>query len=300
MMKQFFLILLLFVLSTSEKVPFDTIVEQLTTLENYAKDYYKKSTKLSVDQLILRYVRTGKYTGTEWSIVAGDTPDDFISYVEEREKSEGTKVSTLRTYSDKDVDLPDGTPTDVVHMFAVMNGIDYSNSFTDSSVTLQGWAGDLAQLFQDIYSSTGTLDKLIATARSKLGISGRFGQQDLISDLDAVAFLKYRYENKDKSFAETFSQYSKEVTQKQRIEDFVEKSFPNIELTQEKLRTKIYSLFSNNSYVQIWECKQGIRQKGSILGISNCYFPGDIASDKKNNHMAAAYAFADYLYENLN
>ncbi len=293
------LIFSLLVLSVISTVPFNEVIEKLSVLEEYANQYYASSKSMSVNELILRYVRTGRYTGTEWSLVAGDTPDGFISFVSQKEAEEGTGVSSLRSYSDSDVQLPDGTPTDFVHMFAVMNGIDYSNSFTSDMVTLQGWAGDLAQLFQDIYSQTGTLDKLIAAARSKLGISGRFGPQDLVSDFDAVAFLKYRYENSGRPFAQLFLEYADSITHDKRVKDFVEKSFPNIQQTQDKMRTTIFNLYDQNTYVQIWECKQGIRQAGSILGIKTCYIAGSIASDKVDNHKAAAYAFADYLYEHL-
>lgn len=295
-----FLLLALIVSSIVCKVPFQEVCQKLSVLENYAKSYYsEKSPGISVNELILRYVRTGRYTGSEWTIAAGDEPTDFIEYVTKRETEEQTGVSALRKYSDKDVDLPDGNPTDFVHMFAVMNGIDYQGSFTADIATLQGWSGDTAQLFQDIFNSTGSLDELIALARTKLGVSGRFGPQDLISDLDAVGFIKHRYNNPGRSFSELFLDYLNAITHQQRIINFVDNSFPGVLKTRDGLRNTIFNSFSENTFVNIWECKQGIRQPGSILGIKNCYIPGGIQSDKVNNHKAAAYAFADYIFENL-
>lgn len=298
-MKQI-LALLLVSFVISGKVPIENALAQLTLLETYAQDYYATKTDISINELILRYIRTGRYDDTEWTIVAGSSPTEFINYVQERETAEGTSVSPIRKYGDQDIDYPDGTPLDFVHMFAVMNGIDYSTSFTKDVVTLQGWAGDTAQLFKDIFSLSDSLEALVAEARSRLDYqSGGFDQRDVISDLDSVLLMKYRFDDQSKTFSEILKAHMNSITHKQRVKMFVENSFPDATLTRNGLRTAVYQSYSKNTYVQIWECKNGVRQEGSILGIKTCYVPGDILEDKKVNHMAAGYAFADYLYEFL-
>ena len=229
------------------------------------------------------------------------TPKEFIEYVSLQDEESGTKTYELREYSEPEVVLPDsssnGTATDFVPMFAVMNGIDYRNSYTEAIVTLMGWAGDTAQLYQDMYNEEGTLEELIDKAKGKLGVSGGFGKQDLVSDFDGVNYMALRQQNKKKSFASIFKSYVKDQTTKTRVGGFIKKSFPSLASNKVKIDkywSCIFETYDGNWYIKILECKYGIREQGAL----QCLTPGDIPEGKVNNRKAAMYAFADYLFEN--
>ena len=46
-------------------------------------------------------------------------------------------------------------------MFAVMNGIEYGNSYSDQFAHLVGWGGDTEQLLEDIMNQKGNLESLM-------------------------------------------------------------------------------------------------------------------------------------------
>lgn len=272
---------------------FEDALDQLGLLEYYAEQFKKeKGDSRTVNFLTLAYIRSAKYTGTEWEIAAGSVPTDFIEYIKQIDEKEQTNIQQLRKYGD--VLVPSGNKTDFVHMFAVMNGCDYAGNFDSQSSQLVGWAGDTAQLFQDIMKKTGTFDELYKMCRDLLGHAGGFGEGDLIGDLDAVNLLKLKYDNPSKTFAYLYKAfYIKDF--KKRVPNFIQNSFPGlIEKTQTDYRNKLYDLYTDNFLIRVWECKHNLRDSG-FLG---CVLPGSVKKGLENHQKAAVYAFADFLYEN--
>ena len=169
-------------------VTFDQALNNLNKLESYISEYKtEKSSSKPLNELILGFIRQGKYDDTTWSIVAGSIPKDLLPYIKEKDAQHNTKALECRTYGD--IFLPTKKNIDFVHLFAVMNGMD----FMPSSATLVGWGGDLAQLAQDLknnFRDETNLDKLIIEAKKFLGIKGQFGEGDLNADIDAPIILK--------------------------------------------------------------------------------------------------------------
>ena len=73
---------------TDNNETFDKMIKDLSNLEKYIREYIKEKsyTEKSLTHLITCYIRLGAYTTSEWSLVAGDIPDDLISYVKAKDK----------------------------------------------------------------------------------------------------------------------------------------------------------------------------------------------------------------------
>ncbi len=286
-MKSFQLILLFLFIENIFTVTFTDAINNLAILESYIKEYKKdKSVTDSETHLILSYIRAGRYSSSEWSIAGGTFPSDLDSYVQSKDSEKSTKAQEVRKYGE--IELPSKEKIDFVHLFAVMNGINYGNSFTGGYSSLVGWGGDSAQLLKDIKGESGDLDKLIETVLSKyLGIKGQFGEADLVSDLDAPVILNNKKDGV--SFADTIKSYYETNEYKNRYTNFVKLTFPDS--TKDSLRNDAFNRYSKDSLINILECKYGVRDSG----VFGCYLPGSILTQYKNHQKAAVYAFADYL-----
>ena len=96
------------------------------------------------------------------------------------------------------------------------------------------------------------------------------------------------------TFAANIKTFYENGDYKTKIRNFVDIIFP--ELTNiENIRQVVYDKYNNDGFIQILECKYGLRAGGSIL---KCYSPKDLLPQFVNHQKAAVYAFADYLKEN--
>jgi len=286
----------IFLFSSIISDEYNDSLNELSLLEDYTIQYINiVQNSRSLNSYLFSYIRSAKYNSTEWEIICGSTPTDLIDYINQIDIKYNTTINNLRKYGE--IKLPNGNKMDFIHMFAVMDGIDNnSKDFKCSGAQLVGWGGDLAQLFQDIHTQTGSLDELIAYARSILGISGQFGEGDLIADLDAVNLLALRYDNPNIKISDLYDNYISNEGYKKRISTFINKSFDlNESSSQEEFRNTIYNEYTKNLYIQIWECKNNLRN-----GILKCLLPSDVKPEYAVHQKAACYAFADYLYENRN
>ena len=271
-------------------VTFSEVIINLRKLETYIKQYKteKKST-VSLTHLITSYIREGKHTGTAWSMAGGSAPKDLHQYITQKDTEKKTNATLCRTYGN--IVLPSKEKLNFVHLFAVMNGIEYKNSYTGQFSTLVGWGGDIAQLAQDLKKFNGTIDQLLVEANKLIGIKGQFGEGDLVSDLDGSIILKKKTDSVN--FADIIESYYKGTEWKARVANFVKFTFPEV-TDKTQLRQVIYDRYNTNSYIQMLECKYGIRN-----GNSNCYFTKGIIEAYKNHQKAAVYAFSDYLKKRL-
>lgn len=266
-------------------------LSNLKILESYISQYKtEKSATQSLQHLILAFIRLGKYSDSTWTIVAGSVPKDLYDYVKAKDAQHNTKALNCRSYGD--IILPTDKKIDFVHLFAVMNGMDYS----PSDAALVGWGGDLAQLAQDIknnFKNINDLDKLIVEAKKYLGVKGQFGEGDLNADIDAPIILKMK--KSSITFADTIQRFYDSGDYKNKVKDFAKIIFPDLP-EKSKIRQYITNKYTAEGLIQILECKYGIRKPGSILG---CYSPHEILPQFANHRKAAIYAFADYISDNI-
>ena len=288
-MKALTIILLYLFIQNINTVTFSDALKNLAILESYIKEYKtEKSKSTSLIQLITCYIREGVYSSSEWSIAGGSSPTDLDTYIKNKDTEKSTTAQQVRKYGE--IALPTGEKLDFVHLFAVMNGIFYGDSYTGGYSSLVGWGGDTAQLLQDIKGESGTLDELVDIVKTKyLGIKGQFGPADLITDIDAPVILSKKVDSK--TFSEIIKDYYEGDEYKNRVTNFKKLTFPNV--ANANLRKEVFNRYSGDSLINILECKYGVRNSG--LG---CLLPGSIMTKFQNHQKAAAYGFADYLTSN--
>ena len=268
---------------------FDAVLDNLKILEGYISEYKtEKEASDSLNHLILAFIRQGKYDDMQWTIAAGSVPSDLYDYVKNKDETHGTNTLMCRKYGD--IVLPTKKKIDFVHLFAVMNGMDY----LPLASALVGWGGDLAQLAQDLKKNFPTLtdlDQLIVEARKFLWIKGQFGEGDLNADIDAPIILKRK--KSSITFSDTIRTFYENGDYKYKIRDFVNIIFPDLK-DKTKIREYLEANYTDQAFIQILECKYGLR-----TGSFKCYLPGDIVPEFANHRKAAIYAFADFLGENI-
>ena len=278
-MKLIYLLFLCLFFENIYATSFSDMIKNLRILESYISQYKSEGkSKKSLTNLVVSYIREGKYKDVYWKVAAGSAPKDLADYVAKKDKEHGTNSAQCRKYGD--IVMPSNEKSDFVHLFAVMNGIDYCGSYTKGVSALVGWGGDTAQLIQDIKKLNGDENKLYIEATKFFRIKGQFGEGDLIADLDAPIFLAKK--NDKNTFADIIEKYYNNGEYKNRVRDFVKLTFPELNKNSDKneFRKVVYDRYSKDSYLKILEIKYAV-YKGY-----------------ENHRFAAVYNFADYLYKN--
>lgn len=278
-MKLIYLLFLCLFIENIYATSFSDMIQNLRILESYISQYKSEGkSKKSLTNLVVSYIREGKYKDVYWKVAAGSAPKDLADYVAKKDKEHGTNSAQCRKYGD--IVMPSNEKSDFVHLFAVMNGIDYCGSYTKGVSALVGWGGDTAQLIQDIKKLNGDENKLYIEATKFFRIKGQFGEGDLIADLDAPIFLAKK--NDKNTFADIIEKYYNNGEYKNRVKDFVKLTFPELNKNSDKneFRKVVYDRYSKDSYLKILEIKYAV-YKGY-----------------ENHRFAAVYNFADYLYKN--
>ena len=278
-MKLIYLLFLCLFIENIHATSFSDMIKNLRILESYISQYKSEGkSKKSLTNLVVSYIREGKYKDVYWKVAAGSAPKDLADYVAKKDKEHGTNSAQCRKYGD--IVMPSNEKSDFVHLFAVMNGIDYCGSYTKGVSALVGWGGDTAQLIQDIKKLNGDENKLYIEATKFFRIKGQFGEGDLIADLDAPIFLAKK--NDKNTFADIIEKYYNNGEYKNRVRDFVKLTFPELNKNSDKneFRKVVYDRYSKDSYLKILEIKYAV-YKGY-----------------ENHRFAAVYNFADYLYKN--
>ena len=278
-MKLIYLLFLCLFIENIYATSFSDMIKNLRILESYISQYKSEGkSKKSLTNLVVSYIREGKYKDVYWKVAAGSAPKDLADYVAKKDKEHGTNSAQCRKYGD--IVMPSNEKSDFVHLFAVMNGIDYCGSYTKGVSALVGWGGDTAQLIQDIKKLNGDENKLYIEATKFFRIKGQFGEGDLIADLDAPIFLAKK--NDKNTFADIIEKYYNNGEYKNRVRDFVKLTFPELNKNSDKneFRKVVYDRYTKDSYLKILEIKYAV-YKGY-----------------ENHRFAAVYNFADYLYKN--
>ena len=292
----FLIVILSFYFIRSDEEIFNKVMNDLEDLESYIKEYIteKSITQSSLTHLIVCYIRLGAYSSSEWQIAGGQIPNDLAEYISSKDEENETTAKKTQTY--RDIVTPNGDKIDFVHMFAVMNGIEYGNSYTDNFAHLVGWGGDTEQLvLEDIMEKSGDLESLMELAKNNFfRIKGGFDESDLISDLDAPIILSNK--NDHNNFADLMRNYYTNNDNSNRVNKFIQLTFPNLvhKVDKETFRNELYNKYTNDFYIRVLECKKGMREKG-FLG---CYFPSNIKNEYSQKQKAAVYVVSDYLFEN--
>ena len=294
-MKLLYLLLFIFINCILKKDNYEKMISDLENLEKYINEYIHEKSYINstLTHLIVCYIRIGGYTSKEWEAVGGIIPEDLPSYILTKDEEFGTSAQATQTY--REIIMPNGDTIDFVHMFSVMNGIEHGKSFSDTYAHLVGWGSDTEQLLEDIMNEKGDLDYLINYGKDNFfRKKGGFGEADLISDLDGpiLLFNKTDYNN----FTELIRKYYNSENNDNRINKFIELTFPNLigKEDNETFRKEIYKIYNNDVLIKTMECEKGLRDPGLV----GCYTPSEIKKQYEENQKAAIYVFSDFLFDN--
>ena len=127
-MKIILLYFLSIIFQSIKTVDFTEALNNLKILEEYIKEYKTQNNiNNSLTHLIVCYIREGAYTGSSWTIAGGSIPSELSTFIEEKDSNSGTNAHLVKTY--REIELPNNERFDLVHLFAVMNGIEYGGSY---------------------------------------------------------------------------------------------------------------------------------------------------------------------------
>ena len=290
-MKTVILFFFLMYIHGLEVTEFSAIMTDLENLEKYLGEYItEKSSTYDLIHLLTCYIREGAYSGIEWTVAGGSIPEDLPQYIIDKDTSKGTHAQLCKTY--REIKLPNNEQIDFVHFFAVMNGIEFSKSYTEEIAHLVGWGGDTFQLLQDIKNESGNLEQLMIVAKNFFRIKGGFGPADFISDIDAPLILKKKQDANNVKFADIIKSYYNNKQYVNRIYNFMNLTFPSLK-NKAQFREEIFKIYNSDSYIRMLECKDGIRE-----GSFSCLIPGEIKTQYVEHQKAAVYVVSDYLAEN--
>lgn len=174
-------------------ISLDDFIGVLNNLKRIAEDLNLVPNEYTVYQ----YIRSNKYNGSTWNIVAGVLNSEF--------KTKADKEYSMIPNIQKLI-LPNKEYIDFPHFAACFNGL--INKHGD----LCGWAGDIVQYAKDIKDNPMVKFP-----------SGHFGIEDLRTDIDAYNIFKMN--NNDT--INSFESYYKDISDKKRFSLFLE-DHPNI------------------------------------------------------------------------
>ena len=293
-LKIFLFFLLNFYFIQSEEQTFNNALADLEDLESYIKEYIteKSYKETSLTHLIVCYIRLGAYTSGNWELT-GNIPEDLAEYISSKDEENETSAGNTQKYGE--IIAPNGDKINFVHLFSVMNGIESGNSYTEKYAHFAGWGGDTELLLESIMNQDGDLESLIEYAKSNYFlIKGGFEESDLISDLDGPIILSYKNDNNN--FADILGNYYSNKDNNNRVNKFIKLTFPNLvnRIDKESFRNELYKIFNDDYYIQIDECKKGMRDSVYL----NCYMLKDIKEQYAEQQKAAVYVVSDYLFDN--
>lgn len=251
----------------SEKTEFSLFLEDLKELEKLAKKYkgmYQDEN--SVNLLISRYIRSGRYHDSNWQDLAGKTDTEFEAFVKEKNSS----LENLKNIFS--LTLPTGEKIDIVHMMATYN------MYLCGYGALGGYGGDITQLALHIKSENGNLDELMEKVSPYILADGSyFNEEDFCADLDACNLYHLSSSN---GLSLAMENYYKNLTMKKRIISFIDEEIKPDKYSKEGFRQSIYSKY---------QISKGIHF------LRESYKMGSKTYD--NHFKACVYIFSDYLYE---
>ena len=232
---------------TQEEIDFLQFINDYQKLENLSKEYNSSG----YQKRVLVYIRSSKYSSTQWNMLGGSLDSNFVTYVHEHDSSvEYLRTKEILTY-------PNSTnQIDFVHMIATLNLVMTGDN---NSADLGGWGGDLCQLVSDLKTTDKTGAELKDFVLTKFNQNSSFGAQDVVADLDAVNIYNIYKNQSEKSFAKAMKDYYRNITESARKTSFAEYLFQgqNLSTTQQKV-DYLLSRLSNNFYIVYLNSTYGI------------------------------------------
>ncbi len=246
-----------------ELIAFNQLMERITKLEQLSAQYSSSNVGLRV----LQYIRSERYTGTAWNIVAGTVESGFVTYVADNQGEYDLVGLKDKTKSITLISPTTGDKIDFGHMVALMN-VALKGSLTNNTYNdLAGWGGDLCQFAVVLKNTglTGTALQNKAYELFKTSASG-FSIDDLLGDIDALNLIKLYNNSTNKSFATVMSDYYLNGAEATRNEEYLKLVFPTainsstgkVNVTQEEFANIAISRVNSNYLISMWCSSNGL------------------------------------------
>ena len=276
---------------------YDTFLENLKILEEYANAYVKLNPGKDPLMLIIKYIRTGvdRYNSGSWNIMAGYEDAGFAAYVKEQEEAYNKNVVNAddmiivtglkNIYNFK---LPSGEVTDIGHMFGTMD-ISYTNTGSVNHADVAGWGGDTTDLLSlaDQFGVSGKLDEMIAiiakdyflkASFSEDPIEGTFSQTDVYGDLDGYYMINeledMEYEAGD-LYKLISNYFTEDLTDADRAKYFLDNRLGGVS-SYNGIREAVFEAYTGNSVIATLEATRDFNTEDlSVLRKACCYAVAD-------------------------
>ena len=271
-------------------------VENLSLLEELARQYALENPGKDPLNLVIKYIRTGveRYNSGSWGIMAGYEDTGFAKYVNDKvdeinstaeSEDQLLKVTGLKNL--KEFTLSNGDRVDFGHMFGTMD-ITYHNNGSQNHADVAGWGGDITDLLSaaDRHGVTGTLEDMVAEIEQNIlcksfpNESDTFSQEDMYGDLDGLYIMTVLSAKEYEAGTLTAimeAYFTENLCMKQRADFFLRNRLGGATLRSE-IRTAVYNAYTGNKVIATLE---GTREFSS--------------SDLTELRKACCYAFADYI-----
>ena len=197
---------------------YDTVLDRLSRLQALAREYSAgQADTPDPIELTLAYTRTGEYNSTIWQLTAGVRDAGFESCV----NSSDPELASLQNMGT--VVLPNGESIDFGHLLASMNLVYNGIPITGS------WGGDCEELARQYY--------------------GQAGDAAGYADLDSVVVGSQL--TKDTDLAEALRSYYANLTEYDRVKEFISLSFGTVDTSSTAFADAVYSALLEDSGMQL-------------------------------------------------
>lgn len=273
----------LFAAPAAYAADYDTTIDQLGRLQDLAVEFSAaQDTAPDPIVLTLAYTRVGDYNTSTWQLTAGTRDPAFENYVAERDPGL-TALQGMNTVS-----LPNGQGIDFGHLLASMNLVYNGMPITGS------WGGDCMQMAQAYAGQASDADGYAGVmaptfALEDDGSNSLFGTQDLRADLDSVVIGSAL--GKDTDIAETMQAYYANLTDYDRVYQFISLSFGSIDTGDTAaFRDAVYNTMLKDTGMQL------LLYMGGMWSTDGWQLAEEYAPAMRG----ISNLFADYLAETVN
>ena len=222
---------------------YNTVLDRLGRLQALANSYVETEDS-SADPIVLTlsYTRTGDYNTQMWQLTAGVRDAAFENYV----NTNDSDLQSLQGMST--VTLPGGQNIDFSHLLASMNLVYNGIPITGS------WGGDCEELARQYYGQAGDAAGYAEAMRASFnmdddGTLSRFSNGDLRADLDSVVVGSKV--TKDTDLAEALRSYYANLTEYDRVKEFISLSFGTVDTSSTAFADAVYSALLEDSGMQL-------------------------------------------------
>ena len=284
---------------------FNTFMENLKLLEEWAVEYAKKNPGKDPLDLLIKYIRTGvdRYNSGSWGIMAGYEDKGFAQYVLDKEEeinlakdNTDDMIAVSRLKDLGNFNLPNGDYTDIGHMFGTMD-ITYNNNFGENHADVAGWGGDLVDLLSlaDQFGVKATeIEDMVKEVKAKYflefesnfpekPIEGSFSMTDFYGDLDGLYVMKELEKIDEYELGDLYNlldaYFTTELTNEQRALYYINNRIGGV-TNRGGIRKAVFEEYTSNKVIGTLEGTREFNTK-----------------DLSDLRRACCYAFADYIWE---